>query len=205
MADSSSAQAGSSHEKETLAQLQPQARTDPEHKIQSELAPPPAAALVAKCDSDAATVSSLGESEEGERSPSANGSENILGGTASAKHETGAAISETEADKVAATLSKDEKPSTTPPMPEAARTAAVAAGETTALYSTVTPAYLVASACWVARMISLLVCPPRSLLPYLRRFFRARCAVMESMGLGDATTHIARVSQSNAAAQLMLC
>ena len=152
MADSSSAQAGSSHEEETLAQLQPQARTDPEHKIQT------AAALVANCDSDA-TISSLGESEEGERSPSANGSENVLGGTASAKHETGAAISETEADKVASTLSKDEEPSTTPPMPEAARTAAIAAGETTALYSTVTPAYLVASACWVARMISLLVSP----------------------------------------------
>ena len=145
MADSSSTPAA-----ETLAQLQPQA--DPEHKIQT------AAALVANCDSDA-TISSLGESEEGERSPSANGSENILGGTASAKHETGAAISETEADKVASTLSKDEKPSTTPPMPEAARTAAIAAGETTALYSTVTPAYLVASACWVARMISLLVSP----------------------------------------------
>ena len=142
MADSSSTPAGS--------------QADPEHKIQSEA--PPAAALVGKCDSDA-TISSLGESEEGERSPSANGSENIEGGTTSAKHETGAAISETEADKVASTLSKDEKPSTTPPMPEAARTAAIAAGETTALYSTVTPAYLVASACWVARMIALLVSP----------------------------------------------
>jgi signal transduction histidine kinase len=44
-----------------------------------------------------------------------------------AMHERGVAISGTEADKVAATLSKDEKPSTTPPMPEATGTANISA------------------------------------------------------------------------------